>query len=48
MKIQIYWSESDSWIYFYIVLNENGKMYWSEQSLTDLEPEDQWSSYGLY
>jgi hypothetical protein len=36
MKIWIYWSESNSWIYFYIVLNKNWKIYWSEQSLTDL------------
>ena len=33
MKIWIYWSKSNSWIYFYIVLNKNWKMYWSEQSL---------------
>ena len=26
MKIVIYWSETNSWIYFYIVLN---KLYWS-------------------
>jgi hypothetical protein len=32
MKIWIYWSESNSWIYFYIVLDKNWKIYWSEQS----------------
>ena len=32
MKIWIYWSESNSWIYFCIVLNKNWKIYWSEQS----------------
>jgi hypothetical protein len=33
MKIWIYWSESNSWIYFYIhvVLNKNWKIYWSDQ-----------------
>ena len=29
MKIWIYWSESNSWIYFYILLNKNWKIYWS-------------------
>ena len=38
MKIWIYWSESNSWIYFYIVLNKNWKIYWSEQSFTGLGP----------
>jgi len=33
-EILIYWSESNSWIYFYIVLNKNWKIYWSEQSFT--------------
>ena len=28
MKIWIYWSESNSWIYFYIYLNKNWKIYW--------------------
>jgi hypothetical protein len=36
MKIWIYWSESNSWIYFYIVLNTNWKIYWSEQSFIGL------------
>jgi hypothetical protein len=31
MKIWIYWSKLNSWIYFYIVLNKNRKIYWSEQ-----------------
>jgi hypothetical protein len=31
IKIWIYWSKSNSWIYFYIpvVLNKNWKFYWS-------------------
>jgi hypothetical protein len=36
MKIWIYWSESNSRIYFYIFLNKNWKIYWSEQSFTGL------------
>jgi hypothetical protein len=47
MKIRIYWSESNSWIYYiqctqkkciyiYIYLNKNWKMYWSKQSCTGL------------
>ena len=32
----IYWSQSNSWIYFYIVLNQNWKIYWSKQSFTGL------------
>jgi hypothetical protein len=43
MKIWIYWSELNSWINFYIVLNKNWKIYWSEQSFTGLGPED-WCS----
>jgi hypothetical protein len=38
MKIGIYWSESNSWIYFYIVLNKNWKIYWCEQSFISLGP----------
>jgi hypothetical protein len=34
MKKIIYWSESNSWIYFYIDLNKNWKIYWFEQSFT--------------
>jgi hypothetical protein len=34
MKIGIYCSESNSWIYFYVVLNKNWKIYWSKQSFT--------------
>ena len=30
MKTWIYWSESNSWSYFYLYLNKNWKMYWSE------------------
>jgi hypothetical protein len=33
-------------IYFYIVLNKNWKIYWSEQSFTGLGPEDRCSSWG--
>jgi hypothetical protein len=47
MKIGIYWSESNSWIYFYIVLNKNWKIYLCEQSFTGLEPEDRFSLWGL-
>ena len=39
MKIWIYWSRSNSGIYFYIVLNKNLKTYWSEQSFAGLRPE---------
>ena len=35
MKIWNYWTESNSWIYFQIVLNKNWKIYWSEQSFTN-------------
>jgi hypothetical protein len=48
MKIWIFWSESNSWIYFYIVLNKNWKIYWSEQSFAGFGPEDRCSSQGLY
>jgi hypothetical protein len=47
MKTLIYWSESNSWIYFYRVLNKNWKMYWSEQSFTGLGKEDRCSLWGL-
>ena len=37
MKIWIYWSESNSRIYFYIFLKKKlKKIYWSEQSLIGL------------
>jgi hypothetical protein len=47
MKIWIYWSESNCWIYFYIpvVLNKNKKIYWFEQSFTGLGPEDRTKFY---
>jgi hypothetical protein len=32
--------ESNSWIYFNIVLNKNWKIYWSEQSFNGLGPEE--------
>ena len=47
MKIWIYWSESISRIYFYIFLNKNWIIYWSEPSFTGLGPEDWCSSWGL-
>jgi hypothetical protein len=47
MKIWIYRSESYSWIYFYIFINKIWKIYWSEQCITGLGPEDRWSSWGL-
>jgi hypothetical protein len=49
MKISIYWSRSNSLIYFYIhvVLNKNWKNYWSEQTFTGLGPEDRYSSWEL-
>jgi hypothetical protein len=37
IKIWIYWSDSNSCIHFYIVLNKNWKIYWSEKSFTGLE-----------
>jgi hypothetical protein len=47
MKIWIYWSESNSWIYLYLVLYKNWKIWWSKQSFTGLGPEDRCSSWGL-
>jgi hypothetical protein len=47
MKIKIHWSESNSWIYLYIVLNKNCKNYWCKQSFTGLCPQDRCSSWGL-
>jgi hypothetical protein len=49
MKIWIYWSSSNSWIYFYlhVVLKKNWKIYWSEQSFSGLEPEDCFSQIHL-
>ena len=44
---RIYWSKSNSWIYFYIVLNKNWKVYRSKQSFTGLGPEDRCPSWGL-
>jgi hypothetical protein len=38
LKIWIYWSESNSWIY-YLYLNKNWKNYWSQQSFTGLGAE---------
>jgi hypothetical protein len=54
------WPQSSKWkldltgpnqrekIHFYIVLNKNWKIKWSEQNLTGLGPEDQCSSWGLW
>ena len=39
--------ESNSWIYFYIVLKKNWKIYWSEQSFTGFGRDDRCSSWGL-
>ena len=48
MKICIYWSDSNSGIYYiYIYLNKNWNIYWSEQSFTGLGTEDQCSLWGL-
>jgi hypothetical protein len=45
IKIWIYWSESNSRIYFCIIfLNKNWKIYWSKYSFTGL---DRCSSWGL-
>ena len=48
MKILSCWSVSNSWIHFYIVLNKNWKIYWSEQSFTGVGPEDRCLSWGLW
>ena len=48
MKIWIFWFESNSWIYSYIVLNKNWKIYWFKQSFTGLGSDDQCSSWGLH
>ena len=47
MKLRFYWSESISWIYFYIGLNKNWKIYWSEQCFNCIGPEDRCSSCGM-
>jgi hypothetical protein len=47
MKTLIYWSKSNSWIYFCVVLNKNWKMFWSGQSFSGLGPEDLCWSWGL-
>jgi hypothetical protein len=50
MKIWIYRSELNSWIFIYILyicLNKNWKIYKSEQSFTALGPEDRCPSWGL-
>jgi hypothetical protein len=46
-KIWIYRSESNSWIYFYILLNKNWKIYWFEQSFTGLGVEYRCSLWWL-
>jgi hypothetical protein len=48
MNIWIYWSLSNSRIYFYIFLNKNWKNNWSEQNCTGLGPEDWCSSWWLF
>ena len=47
MKILIYWSESNSLIYFYIVRNKNWKNLMVQQSFTALGLEDRCSSWEL-
>ena len=47
MKILIDLSESNSWIYFYIVLNKTWNIYWSEQSFTGVGTENWYSLWGL-
>ena len=46
LKISIYWSESNSWIYF-LYLIKNWKIYCFEQSFTGLGPEECSSLQGL-
>jgi len=51
MQIWIYWSESNSWIYFYIhfvVLNNKWKNLPVKQGFSGLGPEDRCSSWGLW
>ena len=47
MKIWTYWSRSNFWIYFYIVLNKNWKIYWSVQRCICLGLEDRCLLWGL-
>jgi hypothetical protein len=47
MEIKIYLSESNSLIYFHLVLDKNWKIYWSKQSFTGLCPQDWYSLWGL-
>jgi hypothetical protein len=53
MNIRIYWFESNSWIYIYIVLNKNWKMYWSEKKFllilgrTDAHRDDWFTNYSM-
>jgi hypothetical protein len=48
IKNWIYWSEANYWIYFYINLNKNWKIYWSEQNFSGLGGKDRCSSWGLH
>jgi hypothetical protein len=47
MEIKIYLSESNSLIYFHLVLDKKWKIYWSKQSFTGLCPQDWCSLWGL-
>jgi len=48
IKNWIYWSEANYWIYFYINLNKNWKIYWSEQNFSGLGAKDRCSSWELH
>jgi hypothetical protein len=48
MKIWMYWSESNSWSYFYIVRNKNWKIYWFKRNFSGLGSENRCSSWGLW
>ena len=45
MKLWIYWSEANYWIYFYIGLNKNWKIYWSWVGEPVLWQRKDWKSY---
>ena len=48
IKNWIYWSEANYWIYFYINLNKNWKIYWSEFFFSGFGAKDRCSSWGLH
>ena len=47
MEISIYWSESNSWIYYYIILNQKVKIDWSVQRFPSVGLENRCSLWGL-